>query len=50
MLLKGQREPVVSHGKPDAGNPHVRIEEGAGVPYGGAPLYSTTKAPLKKMG
>ena len=28
-------------GKPDAGNPHVRFEEGAGVPYGGASLYST---------
>jgi len=35
------RKPVASHGKPDAGNPHVRFEEGAGVPYGGAPLYST---------
>ena len=31
----------VSHGKPDAGNLHVRFEEGAGVPCGGAPLYST---------
>ena len=37
----GWREPGVSPGKPDAGNPHVRFEEGAGVPYGDAPLYST---------
>ena len=34
-------KPGVSHGKPDAGNSHVRFEEGAGVPYGGASLYST---------
>ena len=38
---RGWRKPVVSHGKPDAGNPHVRFEEGAGVPCGDAPLYST---------
>ena len=42
---RGWRRPVVSHGKPDAGNPHVRFEEGAGVPYGGASLYSTKPVP-----
>lgn len=31
---RGWRKPVVSHGKPDARNPHVRFEEGAGVPCG----------------
>ena len=42
---RGWRKPVDSHGKPDAGNPHVRFEEGAGVPYGGASLYSTKPRP-----
>lgn len=32
---------LVPHGEPYAGNLHVRFEEGAGVPCGGAPLYST---------
>ena len=31
----------VPHGEPYAGKLHVRFDEGAGVPYGGAPLYST---------
>ena len=29
------------NGKPYAGKLHVRFDEGAGVPYGGVPLYST---------
>jgi len=37
----GWRTPVASHEKPDARNPHVRFEEGADVPHGGVPLYST---------
>ena len=31
----------VPHGEPYAGKLHVRFDEGAGVPYGGVPLYST---------
>ncbi len=31
----------VLDGKPYAGKLHVRFDEGAGVPYGGVPLYST---------
>ena len=31
----------VLHGEPYAGKLHVRFDEGAGVPHGGAPLYST---------
>ena len=31
----------VPHGKPYAGKLHVRFDEGAGVPCGGVPLYST---------
>ena len=46
---RGWRKPVVSHGKPDAGNPHVRLEEGAGVPCGDAPLYSTKPGRLKNL-
>ena len=46
---RGWRKPVVSHGKPDAGNSHVRFEEGAGVPYGGASLYSTEAMKLTEV-
>ena len=35
----------VPHGEPYAGKLHVRFDEGAGVPCGGAPLCSTPSAP-----
>jgi hypothetical protein len=35
--------PVKSKGKPDAGNPHVRFDEGEGV----SPPYSTASAVKK---
>ena len=36
-------------GQPYAGKLHVRFDEGAGVPYGGVPLYSTPFWPLQKQ-
>ena len=36
----------VPHGEPYAGKLHVRFDEGAGVPCGGVPLYSTPFEPL----
>ena len=40
----GNDEYKLPHGEPYEGKLHVRFDEGAGVPYGGASLYST---PLK---
>ena len=36
----------VPHGEPYAGKLHVRFDEGAGVPCGGVPLYSTPFEPM----
>lgn len=37
----------VPHGEPHAGKLHVRFDEGAGVPHGDAPLYSTPQVQIK---